>query len=798
MHVSISISVRVLLACVILAGFSVCQTAEAARGRACQNPARTTFVSDNGSLLRGPRFATEFGAVPSVSDLQAIKTLGCNALHLYAECFGQGYNPGTQSNAVDQVVAMTRTNGLYLVMTIGNWVNNGQFDYAFTLGFWNFYAARYRNETHVLFEIQNEPVPWSTGYPVNAINMERDAYVAIRSNAPDTPVLFFSYAGFDNGAGALQDITALGSGIDWSNAGVAFHGYAGQAVVKSCLQTVLSNGYACVQTEFCNFPWGTGTDIICQDTAETGDFERLGVSWFNFMDLPQLQDDTRFKNPINNDGIVWVPDYGSWPSGTRNTYENSSEPWTTTGLSGTLHIEAENFDAGGEGVAYHDADPANQGGVYRIDEGVDIQSSSDVGGGYGIGNINVDEWVEYTLLITQPGIYNLSLRVAATAAGSLDIFMGGVDKTGAWSLPVTGGSQIWTTVNKTVSLVPGRQMMRIAMLGSGFNLNWIELSPATSGPLASGTYEVLARHSGKALQVANASIENGANVEQKSYVGGANQKWILSHLGACQYKFVGLQSSKSLNVDGAQRTDGVNVLIWSYAGGRPEETWIITPTDGGFYRVTPVNSGLSLEVQEASVADYANVRQWTYTGGSNQQWTFQRLAAQVGWQYGTGEFSDPSHWTGGSVPGLADTCVFPDNGSYTVSFTGSVMNDKASFISTDGGAVAFNLNGYTWSLTNGLAFETVGLNSKTSFDNGSLLLEGDGVVLSCFNDAQPSSLTFGTNSSSQISKVRLDNACLTFGGGTNVVSNEVYLTSQYGNGSKVSSLTVSIETCISE
>ena len=116
-------SVPVLLVCATLAGVSVCQTAEAARGRARQNPARTTFVSDTGSLLRGPRFATEFGAVPSVSDLQAIKTHGCNALHLYAECFGQGYNPGTRSNAVDQVVAMTRTNGLYLVMTIGNWRN---------------------------------------------------------------------------------------------------------------------------------------------------------------------------------------------------------------------------------------------------------------------------------------------------------------------------------------------------------------------------------------------------------------------------------------------------------------------------------------------------------------------------------------------------------------------------------------------------------------------------------------------------------------------------------------------------
>ena len=72
----------------------------------------------------------------------------------------------------------------------------------------------------------------------------------------------------------------------------------------------------------------------------------------------------------------------------------------------------------------------------------------------------------------------------------------------------------------------------------------------------------------------------------------------------------------------------------------------------------------------------------------------QARADLIGWQNGTGDFSDVAHWVGGAVPGLADTCLFPDNGSYAVSFTGSVTNDKASFTSTDSGAVAFNLNGF--------------------------------------------------------------------------------------------------------
>ena len=174
----------------------------------------------------------------------------------------------------------------------------------------------------------------------------------------------------------------------------------------------------------------------------------------------------------------------------------------------------------------------------------------------------------------------------------------------------------------------------------------------------------------------------------------------------------------------------------------------------------------------------------------------QGFADTISWQNGTGAFSDTAHWVGGAVPGLADTCVFPNNGSYAVSFTGSVTNDKASFTSTDGGEAAFALGGYAWGLSKGLSFEAAGLNSKVSLDAGTVWLDGDGIVLGCFNDAQPSSLTLGANTGSQISKIRVDNASLAFLGGTHAVTSEVYLTSQYSTGSKLSSMTVSNATVV--
>ena len=48
-------------------------------------------------------------------------------------------------------------------------------------------------------------------------------------------------------------------------------------------------------------------------------------------------------------------------------------------LPGT--VSADNFDNGGEGVAYHDTDSTNTTGSYRTNVGVDIELTGDTGGG---------------------------------------------------------------------------------------------------------------------------------------------------------------------------------------------------------------------------------------------------------------------------------------------------------------------------------------------------------------------------------------------------------------------------------
>jgi len=130
----------------------------------------------------------------------------------------------------------------------------------------------------------------------------------------------------------------------------------------------------------------------------------------------------------------------------RSPYGHGGYPWSTPDytnnlLTGSLRIQAENFDAGGEGVAYHELTTTNLGGQYRTNEAVDIETTSDTGGGYDVTGTAAGEWLEYTIYVSEPGLYNLALRVAGTTAGSVQLLAGGINGTnltGVWTVPTAG------------------------------------------------------------------------------------------------------------------------------------------------------------------------------------------------------------------------------------------------------------------------------------------------------------------------------------------------------------------------
>ncbi len=125
-------------------------------------------------------------------------------------------------------------------------------------------------------------------------------------------------------------------------------------------------------------------------------------------------------------------------------------PWPIPGM-----IQAEDFDDGGEGVAYHDSSAGNAGGHYRSTD-VDIQATSDDGGGDNVGWIEAGEWLDYTVNVSSEGAYVLEARVSASGAGGT--FHVDVDGTNASGLADDPGH--WRVAGlddgEDIGLVAGR------------------------------------------------------------------------------------------------------------------------------------------------------------------------------------------------------------------------------------------------------------------------------------------------------------------------------------------------------
>jgi YD repeat-containing protein len=163
--------------------------------------------------------------------------------------------------------------------------------------------------------------------------------------------------------------------------------------------------------------------------------------------------------------------------GAQTPYAGSSIP-----VPGT--IEAEAYDNGGEGVAYHDTTAGNHGvnynvggyppSTYRSPTDVDVYEHSSYSGGYLVLS-QAGDWTEYSVRVAATGSYKLLARVmwggAGGTLGTFHVEIDGVDKTGPMQIPDTSWGS-WQTVSKTgIQLTAGQHVVRIvsdANAGNGY------------------------------------------------------------------------------------------------------------------------------------------------------------------------------------------------------------------------------------------------------------------------------------------------------------------------------------------
>ncbi len=292
-----------------------------------------TLRSDKGTLLRGLELSPDQGRT-NADHAASIKwdmtnTYGLNALHVYIE--NNRYAIGANAAQMDELVSWASTYGYYIIMVPAH-SPNGSYDEPYLTRFWNFYAPRYANRSHVIYEIANEPnwQPCSQSYANNGtdvLNSQKRLYTLIRSKAPANEILMLTYSFPKRGSAVQADIAALSNppnAVNWSHASIAFHGYdwgagcMGTTDYQAAIQGMkdAANGIPLVMTEFKAEEGSDGAENNGKEWWRwVKAVENTGISYTHFRWL--YTDNSRnlsdFKAKMTANGISWKPDFGNWP-----------------------------------------------------------------------------------------------------------------------------------------------------------------------------------------------------------------------------------------------------------------------------------------------------------------------------------------------------------------------------------------------------------------------------------------------------------------------------------------------------
>ncbi|MEU4770004.1 RICIN domain-containing protein [Actinosynnema sp. NPDC023794] len=177
---------------------------------------------------------------------------------------------------------------------------------------------------------------------------------------------------------------------------------------------------------------------------------------------------------------------------------------------------------------------------------------------------------------------------------------------------------------------PRRRRIALALVGA---LIASGVAALVAGPSANAAvidpaayYQIVSRHSGKAVAVAGGSTADGAAVQQRTRAVQADQQFQFVDAGGGYHKLRARHSGKVVDISSASTANGANVVQWTDNGGANQQFRVVD-TDSGHVKLVNRNSGKALDVWEQSTADGARISQYTDTGAVNQQWQLVRVDA---------------------------------------------------------------------------------------------------------------------------------------------------------------------------
>ncbi len=156
-------------------------------------------------------------------------------------------------------------------------------------------------------------------------------------------------------------------------------------------------------------------------------------------------------------------------------------------------------------------------------------------------------------------------------------------------------------------------------------------APAQAATIdSSAYYQLVNRHSGKALEIDGGSTANVAALVQRTPNANAqHQQFQLVSAGGGYYRLKARHSGKVVDLFEWSTADGARMVQWDDLGGTNQQ-FQVQDIDSTWIQLVNRHSGKALDVWEWSTADGARISQYTDTNAANQQFRLVRVGTTGG------------------------------------------------------------------------------------------------------------------------------------------------------------------------
>jgi endoglucanase len=380
-------------------------------------------------------------------------------------------------------VNLCRTKDVYCIIDLHHIADTNSVDDAYVRGFWQYMASRFANDSHVIFEIFNEPINTSAGNDTQkwaSVRSRMQTWVNIvRAAAPRNLIL----VGTPQWCQILTPV--INNPITGGNIVYVSHiypGHWGSQFLRDQV-SVTASVFPIFMTE-----WGFRQN----DAAELlrGTISSYGLPLDNF------------RETFNINHTAWVVSTNWGPPMFDANWLLRVGEGEMGGFTKDRLYALRNFDQPSDGTPTPTPTPSPspggtpQTGVFYRIVNRNSGQSLDVSGNALTNGANVLQWPatagqnqQWTLTSVATGFFRITVRHSGQA---LDVA----------GVSTANGADItqWPATN-------------------GTNQQW-SLSATDSG-----YFRVIARHSGKCMEVVGGSSANGADVRQNACTGSAQQQW---------------------------------------------------------------------------------------------------------------------------------------------------------------------------------------------------------------------------------------------------------------------------------